>query len=420
VSKRFVLAFFLAAGLSARGQSFPPSVPIDVSGVKLNVGGFIQADATLLDQTAEDELDPASRQPLNTERIDIRRAHVRLDAQKSFVGAALEIDVNTVHGSQLQVIAAEVMADVGSGDPLRLPTLLLSLGITRIPFGYETLQHDLLRPFLEQSNINRALFPGSYAPGLRARGAFRFLRYDLAAMSGEPIGAANFAAEAPTHSLDFVGRVGVNTEIAPSVTFDAGVSGLSGRGFSPGTPTTKDQLVWRDDNGDGIVQINEITVIPGTTAEPSSTFRRFAYGADAHLSWQLPFALAVAGGEFIWSKNLDRALFVSDPVATGRDQRGTGYSASLVLQELPGHFSAGVRYDRYNPDADVSDADGGARVPFDASVSTLALMTSVRIETVMRLLLEYDRNHNAFGRGANGIPASLAADALTARAELAF
>ena len=420
MSKRFGVAFFLAAWLSARGQSFPPSVPIDVGGVKLGVGGFIQADATLLDQSAEDELDPASRQPLNTERVFVRRGHVRMDAQKSWVGAALEIDVNTVHGSQLQVVAAEVMADLGSADPHRLPTLLLSLGITRIPFGYEVLQHDLLRPFLEPSNAVRALFPGSYAPGLRARGAFRFLRYDLAALSGEPIGAANFAAQAPSHSLDFVGRVGVNTTIVPNVTFEAGVSGLSGRGFSPGTQGTKDQLVWRDENGDGLVQVSEIGIIPGTTAEPSSTFRRFAYGADAHLSWQFPFALAVAGGELVWSKNLDRALFVSDPVATGRDQRGTGFSLSFVLQELPAHLSAGLRYDRYNPDADVADANGGARVPFDASVSTLALMASVRIEAVMRVLVEYDINHNAFGRGPNGAPTSLLANALTARAELAF
>jgi hypothetical protein len=417
---RFVFALILAAGLSARGQVFPPAVPIDVAGVKLSVGGFIQADATLLDQTAEDELDPASRQPLNTERIDLRRAHVRLDAQKSFVGAALEIDANTVHGSQLQVIAAEVMADLGGSDPKRVPTLLLSLGITRIPFGYETLQHDLLRPFLEQSNVNRALFPGSYQPGLRARGEFRFLRYDVAAMSGEPIGASQFAAQAPTHSLDFVGRFGVHTDLLDGVTFDAGVSGLDGRGFSPGTPTTKDQLVWRDDNGDGIVEISEIQILAGSAGEPSSTFRRFAAGADAHLSWRLPFGLLVAGGELIWSQNLDRSLFPADPVATGRNQRGTGYSASAVVQELPGNLAAGVRYDSYNPDADAADSTGTLRVPFDASVSTLAFMASVRLETVMRLMIEYDLNHNAFGRGVNGVPASLAANALTARAELAF
>jgi hypothetical protein len=143
-------------------------------------------------------------------------------------------------------------------------------------------------------------------------------------------------------------------------------------------------------------------------------------GGDAHLAWRTPFGLATVGGELIWSQNLDRALFVSDPVATSRNQRGTGFSASAVLQELPWNLAAGVRFDRYDPDADAGDANGGLRVPFDASVSTLAVMVSARIETVMRVLLEYDRNHNAFGRGTNGAPASLAADAFTARAEVAF
>ena len=413
--RRLLVAALLAAA-SVHGQGFP----VDVSDVKLGFTGFFQVDARLFDQAAEDELDPATREPLNSERVFVRRGHARVDARKGIVGAALEIDANHVSGARLQVIAAEVQADVGGSDAERWPTLFLSLGITRIPFGYETLQHDLLRPFLEQSNVNRALFPGSYQPGLRARGAFRFLRYDLAAMSGEPIGAAEFAAQAPAHSLDFVGRIGVHTDLVPGLTFDAGFSGLDGRGFSPGTPTTKDQLVWRDDNGDGIVQLPEIQIIPGSPGEPSSTFRRFAVGGDAHLAWRTPFGLATVGGELIWSQNLDRALFVSDPVATSRNQRGTGFSASAVLQELPWNLAAGVRFDRYDPDADAGDANGGLRVPFDASVSTLAVMVSARIETVMRVLLEYDRNHNAFGRGTNGAPASLAADAFTARAEVAF
>jgi hypothetical protein len=415
--KRFALfAILLAAGQSARGQTFP----IDVAGVKIGVTGFIQVDATLLDQSAEDELNPATQQPLNTERIDVRRGHVRLDASKGIVGGAFEIDANTVHGSQVRIIAAEVSVDAGGKDPLQVPTLLLSLGLTRIPFGYETLQHDLLRPFLEQSNVNRAFFPGSYAPGLRARGAFRFLRYDVAVMSGQPIDAANFAAQAPTHSVDFIGRIGIETALLPELTFTAGVSGLDGRGFSPGTPSTKDQLVWRDENADGIVQLNEIQVVAGSPGVASGTFRHFAIGGDAHLAWKLPFGLLVAGGELIWAQNLDRALFVSDPINSGRDQRGNGYSVSGVLQDLPYGFAAGVRFDRYDPDADVSDANGGIRVPFDASVSTLAFMASVRLEGVVRLMIEYDRNHNAFGRGPNGEPASLAADSLTARAELAF
>jgi hypothetical protein len=389
-----------------------------VPDVALGFSGFIQADSVLLDQSAEDELDPATRQPLNTERILVRRAHARVDATKDRLSGALEVEASTVKQAGVSLFAAEVKATIGALEGT--PALVLGIGLTRIPFGFETRQLDLERPFLEQSTVNRALFPGSMQVGLRARGAWEFLRCDVALMSGEPRGAAQFALEAPTHSVEVVGRGGVLGEIAPGVTLDAGFSALEGRGFHPGTPTTKDQIVWRDANGDGIVQLSEIQIIPGTAAEPSSTFRRFALGADAHVSARLGFAMLIAGGEVIWSQNLDRALYPADPVSTGRDQRSNGYSASLVLQDLFGFLSWGVRFDRYDPDADASDAVAGNRVPFDASVSTLALMTSLRYQQILRLLVEYDRNHNAFGRAANGAPASLAADALTARVELAF
>jgi hypothetical protein len=412
---RWLAIALLAAG-AARAQGFP----VDVSDVTLKFSGYMQVDSTLFDQAALDELDPATRAPLNTERIFVRRAHARIDANKGRAGVWLEIDWNTVTQSQLTLFAAEINARFGDELLDNLPPLLVGIGLTRIPFGYETRQHDLDRAFLEQSTFNRALFPGSMQLGLRARGAWRFLRYDVALTSGEPRGAAEFALQAPTHSVDLVGRAGINAELAPGIKLDAGISGLEGNGFHPGTPTTKDQLVWRDANGDGIVQLPEIQIIPGTAAEPSSTFRRFAVGGDAHLTAKLPLGALIVGGEAIWAQNLDRALYVADPVATGRDQRGTGFSACAVWQELPLGGAIGVRYDRYNPDADASDAQAGARVPFDASLSTLAFVASVRYERLLRLSFEYDRNHNAFGRGVNGAPASLAADALTARVELAF
>jgi hypothetical protein len=417
------LALCCAGSGVAFAQGAPPfpAFPIDVSGVRLRAAGYLQADAVLLDQSSEDELDPATRAPLNTERLNLKRAHLRLEADQENLGVALEAEGSTARGPTLSLFAAELSYAFGErAKDLPLPLLLASLGLVRIAFGYEVRQHDLERPFLEQGTAIRALFPGSYQLGLRARGAWKFLRYDAGLMSGEPRGASQFAAQAPTHSLDLMGRGGLELELAPGVRFEAGISGLEGRGFHPGTPETKDQLVWRDANGDGIVQLTELQIIPGSSAEPSGTFRRFAVGADAHLTAQLPIGAISLGGELVWALDLDRALYVADPIASGRDQRELGYSASLVWSGLPLSGAVGVRYDRYNPDADATDARAGLPVPLDASVSTLALVISIRVETLVRLMLEYDKNHNAFGRGANGAPASLAADALTLRAEVAF
>ncbi|MBS2022955.1 MAG: hypothetical protein JST92_11125 [Deltaproteobacteria bacterium] len=396
----------------ALGQSLP-------AGVKLGLSGFVQVDATLLDQASQDELDPASREPLNTERVDLRRAHLRLEARRSFLGAAFELDANTVAGPALRVIAAELNARLPSDDDSGSP-LTMAAGLVRIPFGLETRELDPQRPFLEQASAPRALFPGSYQLGAVARGRWQWLEGELAVLSGEPSGAAAYALQAPQHALEFAGRGGIIVDVHPRVQLSAGLSGLEGAGFHAGTPTTKDQLVWRDANGDGIVQLPEIQVIPGTAAEPSGTFRRFALGADASVRVALPPCTVLLAGEAVWAKNLDRALYPADPVATGRDQRERGYSARLLVSELPLHTSLGVRVDRYDPDADASDANGAARVPFDASVSTWAFLASIRLEQALRLVVEYDRNHNAFGRGPDGAPASLASDALTLRAEVTF
>jgi hypothetical protein len=80
----------------------------------------------------------------------------------------------------------------------------------------------------------------------------------------------------------------------------------------------------------------------------------------------------------------------------------------------------GVRYDLYNPDADASENRAANLVPINRSYSTLALMGMLRYGAGQRLLLEYDINRNPLGIGANGVPTTLADNALTLRGQLVF
>src|SRR5262249_53567211 len=111
--------------------------------------------------------------------------------------------------------------------------------------------------------------------------------------------------------------------------------------------------------------------------------------------------------------------FVADPVALGRDLRELGFGVS-VIQELPEGFVAGVRYDRYNPDADAHDQQGASLVPVDSSLSTWAFVGAWRYQNILRLIAEVDLNKNALGRAASGAPTTLASSALTLRAEIGF
>ena len=80
----------------------------------------------------------------------------------------------------------------------------------------------------------------------------------------------------------------------------------------------------------------------------------------------------------------------------------------------------GVRYDRYNPDA---DAGGAARLRRRARRPEL-LDAGGRGGGALaqggRLTLEYDHNDNALGRTLTGLPTRLASDALTLRAQVVF
>jgi hypothetical protein len=217
-----------------------------------------------------------------------------------------------------------------------------------------------------------------------------------------------------------VGRLGADVEIAPGVRFQAGISADTGTGFHAGTPATKSQLVWQDENGDGVVQSNEITAIGGTPASPSQVFHRFALGCDVRLMVRLaPLGDLSLRVEALDALNLDRGLEVADPIGAGHNLREMGYAVGAT-QEVTRWALVGVRYDLYNPDADASENRAANLVPINRSYSTLALMGMLRYGAGARLLLEYDINRNPLGIGANGAPTTLADNVLTLRGQVVF
>jgi hypothetical protein len=238
-------------------------------------------------------------------------------------------------------------------------------------------------------------------------------------MNGHPIGDRVFPALAPNAKKEVLGRLGTSSEIARGIELELGVSADTGSGFHEGTPTTKDELVWRDDNGDGVVQATEVQVIAGSSATASQQFHRFAVGADARLALRFaPHAELDVRAEIVRSSNLDRGLEIADPVGAGHDLRELGWYLG-VTQEITRWGLLGLRYDRYDPDQDAREQQAAQVVPRDRSYGSLALLALLRYQTA-RLSFEYDRNRNALGRDANGAPTNLKSDAATARLQVQF
>jgi hypothetical protein len=395
--------------------------PIVRSGrFQLTLSGFLQVDATAWNQASQDEINQSTGEQLNQTQFLIRRARLRAEVNYRAIGGAVEFDGNTVKGYQARIIGAEASLFWRNPNNALPPYLQLTAGSFKIPFGFEVLQRDTERVFLERSTMERAFFSGEYDLGARLQGGWRFLRYAVAAMNGDPIGEKLFPGRDPKQSKDLIGHLGVDTRLLSRLGLSGGLSALWGTGFHKGTPETKATLVWRDTNGDGIVQLTEIGNIPGQAALPSQTFGRWAVGGDLRLAWDLPLlGEMVLYGELTYATNLDRAIRIADPIASQRDIREFGYYVALT-QELTPWAAVGIRYDYYNPDRDSNDLRYGLQVVKDASYSTLAIAAAARFPGYARLIAEYDHNTNADGRTPSGLPTTLKNDSFTLRAEVKF
>lgn len=403
--------------------------------VELVAAGWLQSDWVIHRESSLDEIDPSTGAPLNEERFVLRRARLRVDGAFTHVLGRIELDMNSVRG--LEVRPFDVTAAVGwaAAGPVRRLTdenergaraeaprslaLLGTIGLFRIPFGFDAREAPTRRPLLERSRVVRALLPGQRDFGLGLDAEYRVFRLAVALMNGSPIGEAGTTVPDFTARHDLVGRVGVDAGLGSRCRLQAGFSGLYGAGLHSGTAATKDELSWQDGDENGLVEVSELGVIPGAPATPSRPFDHFALGADARLRVALPLLGELTlRAELIRAQNLDRAIEPADPVAAGRDLRELGWIVG-VAQELTPLAQLAVQYESYDPDADARGERGAAVVPRDARYTTWSFAGSLRL-AALRLMAQYDHQTNALGRGPNGEPTSLADDSLTLRAELAF
>jgi hypothetical protein len=407
----------------------PATRPVYTS-KELSIGGYVHADWVAFRQSSESQLNGSTGEPLNEDRFLLRRGRIRLESDQGLVHGAFELDANTLSGLQVRPFNAEVSVKWPESMAYRGPAesaqssatgafFIVSTGLLMTPFGFDVPERENVRPFLERSTMSNELFPQSYDLGFRALGGYKDINYAFAILNGDPIGERAFPGKDPDKSKDLVFRVGTSTEVFRGLRIDAGFSGLTGRGFHAGTPSTKDEVVWRDENGNGAVDVPELNVLPGAPATPSQGFQRFALGGDVRLHFVFPvLGELTLRGELIRAKNLDRGLFAADPVAAARDLRELGYCIG-GSQELTRWASIGIRHDLYDPDADAEDQKPFVRVPRDASRGTWTFMATARWNKA-RLIAEFDHRTNSLGREPSGAPTRLADDSFTLRAVLGF
>lgn len=384
--------------------------------------GYVQAEYLKRDISV-DELSAGTGAPLNEDKFAVRRARLSGRSDWCWAGVSGEVELFGA-GAVARPIAAEVHAQY-STDRAKPAIVGLRGGLIPVPFGFENYEQSHVQRFFgEQALFTNSLVPGRYDFGVGLFGQVWSLNWALAAQNGQPIGAPDFAYQDPNRAKDLAARIQVRREVVKSFDARFAVSLLEGRGFSPGTQPTKTTFEWRDLNEDGRVAVSELVPIPGSAGRASTSFRRWAVGADLQLRAKVPvIGDLLVYGEAALGVNVDRAIAPADPILLGRDQRGLGWYAAVV-QNVTQYFSLGARYEEYDPNIDALDQFGGNAVIARRKFKTLSAGVSANFAAQHdmrgRVLLEYERQKNSLGRDARGLPAQLANDTLRARLEVAF
>ena len=385
---------------------------------RVRASGYVQAQYQSLNQS-RNELSPDGQTLLNQTGFAVPRARAIVEGGNDWSSLVLEYDAANINTALGGVQRAE--ASLAWRNPAaQVPYLAGTLGVFRTPFGYEAARSARERLFAENATITQAFFPGQSDTGARLEGGVAWFRYAVAFVNGHPLNEPRWGGRTPTKQGDILGRLGVDARVG-RVRFIGGASLLKGKGFSAGTPATKDSIAVRDVNESGTVTQQSVTLTAGRAATASRTYDRWGTGVDAELSAQVVKAWKLwLRGEFMFGSNLDRGLFISDPTLTGFN--GRGYGAVASFESLLWQTGLiGLRYDFYDPNPDATSTVSGNVVKVPRRISTASALVGVQLPgTRTRLFVEYDRVKDHLALGLDGRPSDLKNDRFLCRLQVSL
>jgi hypothetical protein len=380
------------------------------------ISSYLQAEYRS-QQDSEDSVLPDGRLG-NFDGFGVRRSRIKLTADYQYAGGIFEIDGSTTGGGyDIAIRRAEVYLQYRR-NPEDRPLIQAAAGVIDTLFGYELNVSSRARPFMERSLIIRSIWPSPADVGARVNGAYKWFRYSVQALNGQPrFTQDGYPGVAPTRAKDILVKLGADVGVSDSLRLATHVSTLKGTGFHPGRQAEKGGVGWSDTNEDGIIQPTELLPIPARAASPAQTFNRWAVGADLQVEITTKIGNTMIYGEVILAENMDRALYVSDPVLTGMNQRMFGYYVALV-QEITPYFLVGFRYDLYDPNSDVFDRRAGQVFPLNQRIQTFSPLVGFQLPGRARLMFQYEIIDDYLGRDAQGVPFNLKNNAWTTRLQV--
>jgi len=299
----------------------------------------------------------------NGDYFRLRRARLKVEVQPTeYAKFVMEIDPNlsggTVSGTGTIARNVEAVAIIPWSKDVKTE---IGMGIFKIPFGYEILQSDADRPFIERSWSEQSVASGEFDTGVRVytTALDKKFTFNAAVVNGSTQGDKNFSLLPDLNrGKDVLGRLNYN--FGP---FDVGASGLIGSG----------------------------SLVDATNLK----FKQYTrWGVNFEAGIHYPFIKSLGNtkvfSELTLAQNLDRgskyAAGIGQPTIPtpninedvgNKDERGVWVR---IEQDFTEWFTLGARYDMYTPD---SAQKNDAR-------DTYSFVGAVHFTKGLQLMLEYD------------------------------
>jgi Phosphate-selective porin O and P len=315
---------------------------------------------------ADPNLVPTTQNGLTTngDYFRLRRARLKLELEANeYSRFVFEVDPNLAGGvdSATGTIARNVEADGithwGGG-----VETTFGMGIFKLPYGWEVLQSDADRPFIERSWWEQNVTPGEFDTGAKAytTALDHRLNVQVAVVNGQTEGQKTFSLlPGLDQGKDILGRVNYN--FGP---FDIGTSGYYGQGET--------------------VVLSELAF---------KQYPRGAWNLEAALHHRfLHIGQTRLLGEFNVAQNMDRGVHYAfalpglpttvSNIPTGSVVNRNEMGGFLRLeQDITRWSTLAVRWDYYSPDTSIAN---NAR-------NTFGIVGVAHFTRALQLMVEYDK-----------------------------
>lgn len=354
--------FFSLVSAFAQSGNQGDKIEKDIKALqKFKVSGYIQSqlqtgqqDASLLVGTPNENPDKSFN------RIGIRRGRIKFTYTEGIASGVFQLDL-TEKGIGFKDVYINVM------DPF-VKSSSIRAGIFDRPFGYEIRYSSSMRETPERSNVFNTLFPGERDLGgmitLRAAPSSKwsFIEMNAGIFSGNGI------RQDTDSRKDFIGHIKAEKDINPDINVGIGASYYNGSIFQ-GT-----ENVYTMQNGSFVLNSDENNI---------GEFAKKEYvGFNAQFIANSSIGKTKIVGEYLYGtqpgiKNSSKSPNSSTQIIADtyiRSFNGGYVLLSQDLGKLP--VSALVKYDRYNPNHEVSGnniGDATSTSGADVAYNTLGL-----------------------------------------------